>query len=325
MAKDFTAFVGTVGIGGSGVWRSTDGGETWSVPKGIRDELNCCALVIDPKDRDVVYAGLRNGLYRSVDRGANFHRIESPINAYGVWSVAVDPTGSGTIFAGCRPGTVFRSTDGGERWEKLPVDFAPEGLFGGSPRVLAIVIDPTDPDVVWAGVEGDGLRRSTDGGETWTRVGEGTIDPDIHGVATSDGSPSTVFVSTEWEVYTSTDTGETWTPLNAEETFTMPYCRGIAVKPGDPDVLFMGNGDSDIGKAGIIHRSTDGGRTWEPSLLPVEPNSPIGYFAVNPADPELVLCHSNYGQIYASDDGGDTWRKLPREFSEIRAIAWTPN
>ncbi len=322
MTQDFTAFVGTVGIGGSGIWRSVDGGETWTVPKGIRDEFNCCALAVDPRNPDLVYAGLRDGIYRSEDRGVNFHRINCPINAYAVWSVAVDPSDSDTIFAGCRPGAVFRSSDGGERWEKLPVEFAPEGLFGGAPRVLAVAVDPTDSSMVWAGVEADGVRLSTDGGETWKRVGDRQIDSDIHGIAISPGSPSLVFVNTEWEVYRSGDAGETWTAVGAAETFSMPYCRGVAVKPGHPDVVFVGNGDSDIGKAGTLHRSTDRGESWMPLPLPVPPNSPIGYFATNSADPDLILCHSNYGQVYASHDGGDNWRKLPREFSEIRSIAW---
>ena len=187
MTQDFTAFVGTVGIGGSGIWRSVDGGENWTVPKGIRDEFNCCALAVDPRNPDLVYAGLRDGIYRSEDRGVNFHRINCPINAYAVWSVAVDPSDSGTIFAGCRPGAVFRSSDGGERWEKLPVEFAPEGLFGGAPRVLAVAVDPTDSSMVWAGVEADGVRLSTDGGETWKRVGDRQIDSDIHGIAISPG------------------------------------------------------------------------------------------------------------------------------------------
>ena len=59
--------------------------------------------------------------------------------------------------------------------------------------------------------------------------------------------------------------------------------------------------------------------------LPVAPNSPIWAFATHAADPGLVLACSHYGELYATHDAGDRWTKLPREFTEIRAIAWVPN
>ena len=56
-----------------------------------------------------------------------------------------------------------------------------------------------------------------------------------------------------------------------------------------------------------------------------EPNSPIWSFATHPANPNRILACSHYGEIFASEDAGDSWVKLRREFSEIRALAWTPN
>jgi hypothetical protein len=59
--------------------------------------------------------------------------------------------------------------------------------------------------------------------------------------------------------------------------------------------------------------------------LPDEPNSPIWNFATHPADPGLVIACSHYGELYASANAGDSWKKLRREFTEIRGIAWVPN
>lgn len=66
-------------------------------------------------------------------------------------------------------------------------------------------------------------------------------------------------------------------------------------------------------------------QTWEMLTMPVEPNTPMWAFATHPADPGLILACSHYGQLFRSDDGGDSWVKLRREFTEIRALAWTPN
>jgi hypothetical protein len=57
----------------------------------------------------------------------------------------------------------------------------------------------------------------------------------------------------------------------------------------------------------------------------VEPNSPLYGFAVNAANPDRLLSYSLFGEIYASEDAGDSWQKVKREFGEIRAIAWLPN
>jgi photosystem II stability/assembly factor-like uncharacterized protein len=57
----------------------------------------------------------------------------------------------------------------------------------------------------------------------------------------------------------------------------------------------------------------------------VEPNSPIWNFATHAADPNLILANSIYGELYRSADGGESWEKLKKEFTEVRALAWTPN
>jgi photosystem II stability/assembly factor-like uncharacterized protein len=200
--------------------------------------------------------------------------------------------------------------------------------------VLSMAVDPTDHRVVWAGAEVDGVRRSLDGGETWEttgaavtpgKIGRQLNDPDIHGIAVSSTSPSTVFVSTPREVFASTDRGESWQPLGVQKFFPLRYCRGIAVKADDPDVLFVANGDAASGETGALQRSKDRGRTWETLPLPVTPNTPIWTFATNSADPDRILTCSHYGQVFISEDAGDSWRKVRREFSEIRALAWVPN
>ena len=192
MTKKYSIFVGTVGIGGAGIWCSRDSGYNWFIPKGGIDESDCCALTPDIWHPGVIYAGLNNGIQRSDDGGINFHRIESPINAFGVWSVAIDPIEEGTVFAGCRPGAIFKTRDGGHRWEKKTADFVKEGMFGGATRVLVMAVDPTDNRIVWAGVEADGLRRSLDGGETWDRIDWDITDNDLHGLAIVPSSNNTV-------------------------------------------------------------------------------------------------------------------------------------
>ncbi len=322
MANDISICVGTVG---QGIWQSPDGGEHWAM---VRDpfqiEAQVRALTAHPTKPSVIYAGANTGVYVSNDKGVSWEHLDSPMNSLHVWSIAIDPTDPDTIFAGTRPPMVFRSKDAGKNWEKLPVEMATECSIG-VPRITALVVDPVDHRNVWAGVEIDGVYRSLDGGDSWTRVEDGVSDPDIHGIAVSPGNPRNVLVSTPHEVFASSDVGESWRSMVKTEDFPLAYCRWVAVKPDEPQVVFAANGSGAYGSTGGIQRSSDGGESWQSMPLPVEPNSSIWDFAFHPADPNTIVANTLYGEVYTSNDGGATWDKLKREFGEVRAVAWMPN
>ena len=322
MAKDISILVGTIG---AGLWVSHDGGRNYGRAGGIWGDMKVFGLKVDPTDPAVVYAGTDEGIFRSTNRGRAFERLDSPMNSMHVWNIAVSSSDPSVIFAGTSPSALFRSTDGGESWEQLPVDMAEECPNVRVPRVTALEVDPANSNVVWAGVEVDGVRRSLDGGDSWTRINGGLNDPDIHGMTVSVGGSTTVFTSTPGEVFASTDTGESWQGLGVRDSFPLRYCRGITVKADDPDTLLVATGDSPFGVTGAIQRSTDRGKNWEFLTLPQEPNTPMWAFATHASDADFILCCSHYGQIYATADGGDWWVKLPREFSEVRGLAWMPN
>jgi photosystem II stability/assembly factor-like uncharacterized protein len=323
MSNDFTICVGTIG---SGIWRSPDGGETWSRVRPSRyPENDVRALAVHPRASHIVYAGTDSGVYRSEDRGARWERLDSPMNAMHTWALAIDPAEPETLFAGTQPSAVFRSQDGGQRWAKLALELAEECPAVVIPRVTALVVDPEDHRTIWAGIEVDGVRRSVDGGETWTTIAGGLGDPDIHGIAISGGQPKVVLATTPREIFASTDAGESWQRLEVMQQFPHAYTRAIAVKADNPHVIFVGHGQTASPTRGSVQRSTDGGKTWETLPLPAEPNSYISCLATHPADPDLVLASSLYGQLFCSHDGGDSWQKVRQEFSEVRALAWMPS
>jgi photosystem II stability/assembly factor-like uncharacterized protein len=321
---NFTLCVGTIG---SGAWVSPDGGESWRrVERGLSGESRVYGLAHHPTQPRTVYAGAEDGIYRSDDGGQSFAHLDTPMNKMDVWKIAFDPAEPERMFAGTRPAALFRSEDGGRRWRRLAVETVEHCPNVGVPRVTALTVDPVDPRIVWAGVEVDGVRRSLDGGETWSRVAGGLDDPDIHDVAVRSGDHGgTVLTSTPREIFASTDNGETWQRLGVGRHFGLRYCRGLALKTDDPNTLFVATGDTAVGSTGAIERSKDGGESWERLALPVTPNSPIWAFATHRADPGLIFACSHYGELFASEDAGDSWRKLPRELTEIRALVWTPN
>jgi photosystem II stability/assembly factor-like uncharacterized protein len=333
MTTEFTICAGTVG---SGIWYSRDSGERWrrakmELPFFYRaGDIPIRAFAASPHTAGLVYAGAEGGLYRSNDNGASWELLESPMSGRQIWSIALDPVDRDVIFAGTKPPAIFRSSDAGQSWRQVPVAI-PEECPIGPPRVTNLVIDPRDHRSVWAGVELGGVFHSHDGGDNWTRLpqlGPRESSTDVHGVAISPTTPAKVLVTTPDGIWMSQNQGDSWT-LHAFPKFAerdrVSYCRGVTVKPDDPDVLFVANGNDVPGDAGAIQRSCDGGHSWQRAALPVEPNSTMYWFAVNPALPDVIIANSMFGYLYVSLDGGVSWNKLRRELSEIRALVCMPN
>lgn len=320
MATNKTICIGTLG---QGIWRSSDSGKTWErIREGIYSENAVRSLTVHPKDFSTMYAGTADGIYLSQDVGATWERLDSPMNDIPIWTLAIDPVDPNVIFAGTRPALLFRSKDSGHTWENLPVEMAEECPNVRIPRVTALIVDPQDHNNVWAGVEVDGVRHSKDGGDSWESVKRGINDPDIHNLAITLGPPKTLLTITPREVFSSTDDGVTWELVSAGQQVAIPYCRAVAIKADDPQVIYMGNGENAFGARGAIHRSTDRGRTWEALPLPVEPNGSVWDLATHPSDPDFVLASTVNGQVFSSADGGDSWHKIPRDFGEAHSLAW---
>ena len=160
-----TLYAGTIG---QSVWNSTDNGDTWRrVSNGLFPEADIRAIAVNPSDSDTLYAGTENGIFRTNNAAESWHHLPSPMDGREVWSIAVDSRTPDTLYAGTCPSAFFRSTDGGDNWKQLNVDLAQEceGI-PIIPSVTTFVIDPEDSQTLYAGIEIDGMRLSTDGGET---------------------------------------------------------------------------------------------------------------------------------------------------------------
>jgi photosystem II stability/assembly factor-like uncharacterized protein len=327
-----------VGTAGQGILRSVDDGATWhrlGLKEAIEFDGVVRALAVDPGDPARVYAGADAGICMSTDGGAHFTRLDSPANGMTVWALAIDPNNPAHLLAGTGApsrAAMFRSTDAGASWQRLPIDI-PEFCRGvNRPRILSIAFDPDDGRDVWFGIEEGGAWRSRDLGDTWQRVdheASGIASPDIHAVAILPASathPKTHYVLTVNSVYTSTDGGATWSGEASRPRFDgMYYTRTVQAVPGEPDALLIAIGDGTPGTRSRIYRSDDRGRSWTPAIQHTAPNSTFWAFGTHAADARLILAGTKYGHLFRSTDGGRSWFKDWRDFSEITAVAWTPH
>ncbi|MGH9741227.1 MAG: WD40/YVTN/BNR-like repeat-containing protein, partial [Candidatus Acidiferrum sp.] len=274
-------------IPGDGIFKSTDAGNTWQYA-GLRDTHTISAIVVDPKNPDVVYASsmghvfvpdTERGVFKSVDGGKTWNKILFVDDKTGAIDLAMEPNQPQVLFAAMwqasrtpwglssgGPGSgLYKSTDGGAHWTNITRN---SGLADGVIGRIGVGVTASNPDVVYCMMQAKegGVFRSGDGGSTWKRVNAEwklrqrafyymSIYPDPK-------DPNTVYVPEVDALWVSRDGGQTFTKLRT------PHGDNhiVWVNPDDPKIILEGND----GGATV---STDGGKSCS-----TEHNQPTGQF-----------------------------------------------
>ncbi|MGR3582605.1 MAG: WD40/YVTN/BNR-like repeat-containing protein, partial [Pseudooceanicola nanhaiensis] len=300
---------------GAGVWRSTDGGESWELTRLTRGSMDEWAA------NDPDFAKMIGWTDTPLPHGTAFSQI---------WSLA---HAHGRLYAGTKPAQLLVSTDGGEIWDKVEglTDHpsAAEWQGGGAGLVLhTILADPDDPRKLWVGISAAGVFATEDGGATWVRRNrlsnadcghhdhpaaprDGEIGHCVHNMKRAPGDGETIYQQNHHGVWRSSDGGRSWDDISAglPSTFGFP----IHVHPRDPATIWTLplNGDSQgryppDAKA-AVWKSTDAGTTWADKRagLPQE----ACFFTVlrqamagDRLEPAGVYFGTNSGSVFASRD-----------------------
>jgi photosystem II stability/assembly factor-like uncharacterized protein len=261
---------------GDGVWKTTDGGKTWTY-MGLGDTRQIGDIVVNPTNPDLVYVGALGHVW-----GPNPER------------------------------GVFRSKDGGKTWQKI--------LFkNDSTGVVDLIMDPNNPNVLYAGFwqagrtpwllssggEGSGLWKTTDGGDHWTDL---TRNPGLPkgiwgniGITVSPANSNRLWANIEADsggVFRSDDAGKTWIQTNSSRDLRQRawYYTKIHADPKDTNVVY----DNNVS----FMKSTDGGKTFRPVRGMQHGDSHDLW--IDPKDPNRMI-ESDDGGAEVSLDGGKTW------------------
>lgn len=314
---------------GHAVWFSDDGGDHWARPLtpsgGLYNEARAWSLSVHPERPGEVWAGTDQGLYRWRDRDDRWHYVSSPLDGLHVLKLAQAPHDPSWLVAGTRPAALFISRDDGASWTRTPLPVEAECDFINTPRVTSIQFDPLDRDTLWVTVEIAGIFRSRDGGASWVKLVEGLRDPDAHNLVIFDrGRGREIFASTEAGLHRSDDDGESWRFVDVPAARGLLYFRCMAARADGDGTLFLSIGDRPSGLVGRLLRSRDFGDSWEEVTLDPAPATTIWWIGTHLADSNLLFFVTIFGAVYRSDDGGESWRQLPRVLGELREIAWQP-
>ncbi len=247
-----------------------------------------------------------------------------------------------TYYFGGTGGGVWRTVDGGDRWEPMSDRYFKTGSVG------AIAVAESDPNVVFAGMGeapirgnvsgGDGVYRSTDAGKTWTNVGlAGTRQ--ISRVRIHPRNPDLVYVAAQGHVWTenadrgiyrSSDSGKSWKKVLFVDGKT--GASDLAIDPRNPRILYAGFWQvyrkpwtlESGGTGSGIYKSIDGGDTWK-KLSGGLPEGVVGKIGIAPSPARdgrvWAIVEAEKGGVYRSDDGGEKWTRVNDE-NKLRQRAW---
>jgi hypothetical protein len=201
-----------------GLLKSNDGGANWSSVWGRTNGLESSvrALLIDPTKPTTLYAGTggssfefplsrSGGVFKSTDGGANWSSAGLADTAVTV--LAIDPANSSTLYAGTGSDSsapqgfrgMFKSTDSGASW--LPINNGLAGLFDTRSSITALVINPHNSNILYAGTSGGGVFISVDSGANWSPFNDGLTNPDVRVLVVAPGNPNTLYAGTAGGVF----------------------------------------------------------------------------------------------------------------------------
>ena len=319
----------------SGLYRMAVADGQWEkLTRGLPEAPTIRAIETHPDLPGAVYVGTQDGPYRSLDHGEHWERLDVPDHGFPVWSLAFDPRNAKVMYAGYENCDIYRSDDGGERWQQLPVSVRfPEVTVapGSNPakRVLALAVNPANADEIYGAIEVGGVIRSLDGGEHWENMSHGQYvnddTVDMHGIIVGRWRSGTVLAIGRAGLFISADRGDHWAsarlePLNPKG---QTYCRDIREVPGDPKTIWVAAGANFQSDVGVLFRSKDGGASWNRVDMGVKPQSTMFTLAFDKRQPKRMYSAASGGEVFASEDGGQSWaeRPLPEGATQVYAMA----
>ena len=322
-----------IGVNNGGVWKTTDFGHTWKPIFDDQPTGSIGALAVAPSNPEIIYVGSGEGLqrpdlstgdgmYKSTDGGKTWRHLGLR-NAQQIGAILVDPKNPNLVYVAAlghpyganEERGVFRSTDGGETWQKILYKDADTGA-------IALAFDPSDSKVIyvdlwsarqgpwengaWQG-PGSGLYKTTDGGNTWHQLTKGlpTFEQGLGrvGIAVAPSDPKRVYATVDSTqgggIYRSDDGGESWALATGERRV---WGRGsdfaeIDVDPINKDIVYC--------SAVEVYKSTDGAKTFV-GFKGAPGGDDYHTMWINPENPKIMLLAVDQGAV-VTVNGGETW------------------
>ncbi|MCA0382385.1 MAG: hypothetical protein LCH58_09505 [Bacteroidetes bacterium] len=328
-----------IGAASGGVWKTTNGGASWTPIFDDQPTQNIGAIAIQQSNPNVIWVGtgegnprnsvsLGEGMYKSIDGGKSW-KLMGLQKTMNIHRILIDPTDPNTVYAGAIGNPfaahpergVYKTTDGGDTWKLIL-------HTNDSTGVADMVMDPSNPNkllvCMWqhnrtpwsffSGGKGSGFYSTWDGGKNWKKLGKAEGLPDTTGrigIAIAPSDPDVIYAmveATKNGLYRSEDGGMKWTLVNSDPQWVTNrpfYFQDIMVDPQNENRLY------NIYQ--MIAQSDDGGKSFR-IIIPYDGVHPDHHaWWIHPKDPSFII-NGNDGGIAISRDRGRSWQfdeKLP--------------
>jgi photosystem II stability/assembly factor-like uncharacterized protein len=333
----------TSGWFGQIIQRSDDGGKTWFQPGTPPGEQTTPQGMPKGESNKFVYdVSAETG--KPLTTHQWYDGTQHPWEFKRVWHIEPSLSESDTVYAGVEDAALFRSKDGGKTWQEV------SGLRGhgsgpawqpgaGGLGLHTIILDPSDTKRFYIAISAAGAFRTDDGGATWKPINKGLCSPYIpnptaevghcvHHVAMNPKRPGVLFMQKHWDVMRSDNSGDSWTEVSGN----LPTDFGFAidVHAHEPETIYVVPIKSDSehyvpdGKL-RVYRSKTGGNDWEPLTkgLPQQNcyvNILRDAMAVDTLDKCGIYFGTSGGQVYASNDAGDSWNAIVHDLPGVLSV-----
>jgi photosystem II stability/assembly factor-like uncharacterized protein len=286
-----------LGSRSGGFWKTLDGGATWRSTTQDLAAMGVVDIEVHPERRNEVWiltrhaAGYSYGLLKSTDFGETWNTTGLSYGPQAAYAGEFIMATKDTFFVSTNGG-IQRSTDGGANWTTC---------YGGN--MVSIAVHPRNSQILYGFDSGSMnlLRRTTDGGQTWSNHSVST-NQGYPFFATTAAQPDWLYVGSGYGIYKSTDAGVNWTFVCSDPTNSGVMALGVSATT--PDEIYAGSLNQ--------YKSTDGGATWSVFA------DWVSYFATNYIHADMRVFRAWGNRIYAGTDGflgyssdnGQTWAKI---------------
>lgn len=316
-----------LGAATGGVWKTTNGGSSWTPLTDSQCSLAMGSVVIDPVNPEIIYAGTGEqnfsgdsfygcGVLRSSDGGSTWTQqgasiFDTTTGGATISRMLIDPATAGSltttrVFAATSFG-LYRSLNSGSTWTQVLA----------STPVTDLVVDPSNSSILYASVGNifgsvnNGVYKSINGGTSWTKLAGGFPTASVGRINIAVASPGILFAAVQnttnfalLGIWKSTDSGVSWSQISATGASCASQCwynLHMYVSPANSNIVFFGGLS--------LHRSTDGGLTFQDVGAANNVHVDHHGFAFQPGNPNVAYS-GNDGGIWRTSDGGVTWTSL---------------
>lgn len=331
----------TSGWFGQVIQRSNDGGKTWEAPGG--DTKPGPDAFQMPASNKFVY-DTSDSTGKPMTTHQFYDGKPHPWEFKRVWHLEPSLTDPDMVYAGVEDAAIFKSTDGAKSWHELAGlrghGTGPQWQPGAGGMCLhTIILDASDPKRVYVAISAAGAFRTDDGGTTWKPINKGLysqyipnptaeVGHCVHHVAMNPKRPGVLFMQKHWDVMRSDDAGEQWREISGNLPTDFGFV--IDVHAHEPETIYVvpikSDGEHFVHDAKLrVYRSKTGGDEWEPLSkgLP-QSNCYVNVLrdamAVDQLDSCGVYFGTTGGQVYASNDAGDSWNAIVHDLPAVLSV-----